>query len=115
MQDPRSFLSRILEIIEYTGDREKFVEDFLINIKLEAIINVINNKYPDKKDIFKQSIKELKTPEQVKEFIANNISEDDYVKEIEEVTPKAMNEYFRAIEPTLNDQQRVNLQSLSSH
>ena len=105
-------LLKILDICGYKGDKQAFVDEFIGNIQLEALLHVISNN-PDKKEDWMRLLNNMQTPEEIKQFIGDNIPTEDYAKQIEEVSEKAMKTYLRSIEGSLTENQKYDIAKLN--
>ena len=103
---------KILDICGYEGDKQAFVDEFIGNIQLEALLHVISDN-PDKKDDWMRLLNNMKTPEEIKQFISDNIPTEDYAKQIEEVSEKSMTSYLRSIEGSLTENQKYDIAKLN--
>ena len=50
---PKEILEEILNIIQFKDDKEKFMDQFFKNIKLQALLDLANTLPQDKKNGFK--------------------------------------------------------------
>ena len=107
-----NLITKILDITDYQGDKQAFVDEFVGNIQLEALLHVISDN-PDKKDSWMRSLNNMQSPEEIKQFIGDNIPTEDYAKQIEEVSEKSMKAYLRSIEGSLTENQKYDIAKLN--
>lgn len=110
MNDPKVTLHKILDIIGYSEDREKFSTEFLQNVSAQALLDLFNTLPQDKKDQLQQKITSLgndtvKMQEELKVYF----TEEQIQQAIENSAKNAMQEYIKTIQPTLSDSQKQNL------
>lgn len=110
MNDPKVILLRILDIIGYSEDKEKFATEFLQNVSLQALLDLFNTLSQDKKDQLQQKIPQIgsdasKMQEELKVYFTDSQLE----QAIENSAKNAVIEYMKAIDPTLSDSQKQNI------
>ena len=110
MNDPKAILLRILDIIGYSEDKEKFATEFFQNVSLQALLDLLNTLPQDKKDQLQQKIASLgsdaaKVQGELKAYFTDSQLE----QAIENSAQNAVTEYMKAIDPTLSDSQKQNL------
>lgn len=101
---------RILDIIGYSEDKEKFASSFLENTNLQAFINLLTSLSQEKRDEINQKFMGLgndtaKMQKELKTYFAQSQLE----QAIENSSRNAITEYMKAIDPTLSDSQKGNL------
>ena len=112
MNDPKAILLRILDIIGYSDDKEKYATEFLQNVSLQALLDLINTLPQDKKDQLQEKIAQIgndttKMQEELKAYFTDSQLE----QAIENSAKNAVTEYMKAIDPTLSETQRTNIAS----
>src|SRR3989344_1658092 len=110
MNEPKAILLRILDIIGYSEDKEKFATEFFQNVSLQALLDLFNTLPQDKKDQLQQKIASLgsdaaKVQGELKAYFTDSQLE----QAIENSAQNAVTEYMKAIDPTLSDSQKQNL------
>jgi len=110
MNEPKAILLRILDIIGYSEDKEKFATEFFQNVSLQALLDLLNTLPQDKKDQLQQKIASLgsdaaKVQGELKAYFTDSQLE----QAIENSAQNAVTEYMKAIDPTLSDSQKQNL------
>ncbi len=108
--NPKEIILKVLEIIGYQDDKEKFANDFL-GLILQKSINNLAEKLPqDKLDQFRQRVS-LTSPEKFENLIKDYFSQDELNDSVKTVSENMFKEYLEEISPTLSDGQRENLQN----
>ena len=110
MTDPKTILLRILDIIGYSEDKDKFATEFLQNVSLQALLDLFNTLPQDKKDQLQQKIVSVgndtaKIQVELKVYFTPSQME----QAIEGSAKNAVTEYVKAIDPTLSETQRTNI------
>lgn len=110
MNDAKAVLLKILDIIGYSDDKEKFVAEFLQNVNLQALSDLFNTLPQDKKDQLQLKITSIgNNAAQMQEELKNYFTADQLSQAIENSAKNAVTEYIKTIEPTLSDLQKQNL------
>ena len=110
MTDPKQILLRILEIIGYSEDKDKFATEFLQNVSFQALLDLFNTLPQDKKDQIQQQITNANNDiSKVQQALSQFFTEDQISKSIENSSKNAVEEYIKTIEPTLSQEQKQNL------
>ncbi len=110
MNDSRAILLRILEIIGYSEDKEKFATEFLQNVSLQALLNLFNTLSQDKKDQLQQKMQSIGNDAvKMQEELKTYFTQEQLEQAIENSAKNAVTEYIKTIEPTLSDSQKQNL------
>ena len=113
MNDPKVILLRILDIIGYSKDKEKFATEFLQNVSLQALLDLLNTLPQDKKDQLQQQIASVgNNPQTVSELLKSHFTQSQIEQGIQNASKNAVTEYMKAIDPTLSETQRTNLVNL---
>ena len=110
MINARSILLRILDIIGYTEDKDKFATEFLQNVSLQALLDLFNTLPQDKKDQLQQKIAQVgQDAAKMREELKVYFTEPQLEQAIENSAKNAVTEYIKTIEPTLSDPQKTAL------
>ena len=110
MNDPKVILLRILDIIGYSKDKEKFATEFLQNVSLQALLDLLNTLPQDKKDQLQQQIASVgNNPQTVSELLKSHFTQSQIEQGIQNASKNAVTEYMKAIDPTLSETQRTNI------
>ncbi|KKR60595.1 MAG: hypothetical protein UU05_C0014G0003 [Candidatus Curtissbacteria bacterium GW2011_GWA1_40_47] len=102
---PKEILEEILNIIQFKDDKEKFMDQFFKNIKLQALLDLANTLPQDKKNGFKSQIAS-KSDEEKASALVSLFPKDDIDKAVEKSTKEIFSAYISEIESTLSSQQR---------
>ncbi len=115
MNDPETILLKILDVIGYSGDKEKFSTEFLENVNMQSISDLINSLSSDKQQEIKQKISLLQNdPKAAGDIIKTYFAEQQLNEALQNSFMNAVTEYIDTIEPTLSDSQKQNLASYFS-
>ena len=110
MNDAKTILLKILDIISYSEDREKFTAEFFQTVSLQALLDLFNTLPQDKKDQFQQKIQGIENDAvQMQEELKKYFTQNQIEQTIETSARNAVTEYIKTIEPTLSDPQKQNL------
>ena len=102
---PKEILEEILNIIQFKDDKEKFMDQFFKNIKLQALLDLANTLPQDKKNGFKSQIAS-KSDEEKASALVSLFPKDHIDKAVEKSTKEIFSAYISEIESTLSSQQR---------
>lgn len=110
MTDPKQILLRILEIIGYSEDKDKFATEFLQNVSLQALLDLFNTLPQDKKDQIQQQMTSANNDaSKIQQVLNQFFTQDQLAQAIENSSKNAVTEYIKTIEPTLSEEQKQNL------
>ncbi len=115
MDDSKTILLKILEIIGYSEDKDKFAAEFLQNVRLLALIDLFNTLPQDKKDQLQQKLTAVGDDAvKLQEELRVYFTAKQVYSAIENSSKNSVTEYMKTIEPTLSDSQKQNLTSYFS-
>ena len=110
MNDPKQIILKVLDIIGYTNDRDKFAAEFLQNVSLQALLDLFNTLPQDKKDQLQQKLTDIGSDAvKMQEELKNYFAQAQLEQAIENSAKNAVTEYIKTIDPTLSDSQKQNL------
>ena len=110
MEDPRKILLRILDIIGYSEDKEKFATEFLQNVSTQSLLDLITSLPQDKQEEIKQKISTLQNdPKATGDMIKTYFTEQQIENALQNSSKNAVIEYIKAIANTLSEEQKANL------
>lgn len=110
MNDPKTILLRILDIIGYSEDKEKFATEFLQNVSLQTLLDLFNALPQDKKDQIQQQITSAGNNSQTVRGILKSYFEESQIENaIQNASKNAVIEYMKAIDSTLSQTQKTNI------
>lgn len=105
-KDPHAMLLRILEIIDYQGDKNQFAWEFIDLCARKAMLNCITAVPKDDRDKIDTALKEVKTIEDTITVLTQHIPKTSYEKHLEEVSKLMFRDYINTVFPTLNPSQQ---------
>lgn len=110
MNDPKQILIKILEIIGYSEDKDKFATEFLQNVSLQSLLDLFNTLAQDKKDQMQKDVSLAgNDPQKLQEILKNYFSQEQIDTALQNSSKNAITEYIKTIEPTLSDVQKQSL------
>lgn len=108
----RNTLLKILDIIEFSDDKSTFVDEFLRNVQLQSLDNLIQSLPEDKQKEIRQNLsRNSDNPKKVAEILKMHFTEAQMQKALETVSKTAIETYFKTINETLSPAQKNNLAS----
>lgn len=106
MNDPKELILKILEIIGYKDDREKFAADFVSAIHRKAISNCVGSLTEEQKNSLEEQLSGIiRSPEEVSKILFQFITDDQYQQSVEKASKEIMRGYLEAIAPILSEDQ----------
>ena len=110
MNDPKAILLRILEIIGYSEDKEKFATEFLQNVSSQALLDLFNTLPDDRKGQLQEQIKSAESsPQVLEETLRSHFTQSQIQDALRNASKNAIVEYIKTIDPTLSETQRTNI------
>lgn len=107
--NPKEIILKVLEIINYQDDKEKFANEFL-GLILQNSINNLAEKLPqDKLDQLRQRLS-LSKPEKLETLLNDYFSSEELNDSVKKVSENMFKEYLEEVSPTLDEAQKENLQ-----
>lgn len=114
MNDPKAIVVRILDIIGYSEDKEKFAGEFLQTMSAQTLLDLFNSLPQDKKDQVKEQMTNTgNNPQAIQDILKTYFSESQIQDGLQNASKNAVAEYIKTIDPTLSETQRDNLVNLS--
>ena len=114
MTDPKAILLRILDIIGYSEDKEKFATEFLQNVSMQSLLDLINSLPSDKQEEIKQKTSVLQNdPKAAQDLFNNYFTKQQIERALQNASKNAVTEYIKAIASTLSEEQKTNLTNYS--
>lgn len=108
IQNPKNILLKILNRVDYSGNKEIFADEFLKNCQLEALNNLIAKLPQEKQDIIKQQLQN--SNKAVGGLVKEYFTDQEYLEELKIVSADTLKEYIETIQPTLSSSQKDKLQ-----
>jgi ABC-type transporter MlaC component len=110
---PREILLKILEIIGFEDDKEAFVDEFLKNIQLQAVADLIQTLPTERQtEIKDQLAKNSNNPAGIASILNQHFTQTQVGEALQLAAKKAMTGYLEAIKPTLSPAQKEGLVDL---
>jgi hypothetical protein len=110
MTTARDILLKILEAIDYQDNREAFVDEFLRNIRLQTLVNLVQSLPSEKQIAVKQQVSHNQNdPEKIASLLKDNFSQQELDQALETAANEAVAQYIQAIIPTLSLNQKEKL------
>ncbi len=110
----KDLILKILDSIDYSDDKEVFVKEFVELVNIQVVESLINSMPQDQQEALNIELSANKeNSEKISELLKSRFSEEQMQKSLEETTKKSVEDWMKAIEPTLSDQQKQNLINLS--
>ena len=100
-------LFRILEIIDYQNNKEKFVTEFETLNRLDAVASIIDTYPAD----LQKKVKACKTAEEISRYITENEYKDAYIR----ISQKELETFLASIAHTLSGSQKQRIKDLASY
>lgn len=107
----REFFSQLLLAIDYQGDREKLVSDFLVDIKLKALAKARQKISEEGRTSLDQELKKLikagnDDTKAYADILNKHISRDVYKDALQNASEEIMRQYLTALQPSLSLEQK---------
>jgi geranylgeranyl pyrophosphate synthase len=105
----------ILDIIDFTKDKEAFAEQILVQCSMQTMVKVVETLPEDKREALTTKFKEHPNDvEKLNEVLLEFVTKEEVQKIMEEVVQQAITEWMQAIASSLSDAQKQQLQQLST-
>lgn len=106
MDDPKQIILKILEIIDYQDDKEKFTRDFLEAIHKKTISHLVGSLNEEQKISLEEKLSGVvRSPEEISKVLFEFITEDQYQMIAKKVSGEIMRNYLETIAPSLSEDQ----------
>lgn len=99
----------MLDIIGYREDKEVFANEFLKNVYLQSVQDLIK-ALPQEQQGIKDKIVAAKTPEELDKIVKVSFSSEDIDKALSLSSQNSMSEWIKTVIPTLSLEQKQKLQ-----
>ena len=109
----KDILLKVLEAIGYSDNKEVFIEDFVKNIDMQAVADLIESMPSDKQSEIKQKLIEAQN-DQIKssDLLKAYFTEGQMQEALKNSSKNMMEEWIKTITPTLSQAQKKNLSAL---
>lgn len=111
--NPKQIILKVLEIIGYEDDKDKYANDFLALCLQKAFVNLVKELPQDKQDQLTQRIS-LTSGEKAQALLLEYFPKEKFEVAVKEASQSTFEEYLKTIIPTLNEEQRSKLESYLS-
>jgi hypothetical protein len=113
MFNPQELLLKILTIIGYSDNKEEFVNQFIVNIHLQAFLDLILTLPIDRQEEIKLSLaRSSQYPDRVTRILVSYFSQVQIQDAFEAASKDSIGKYIEAISDTLSNQQRQELSKI---
>lgn len=113
-EDIQKILLSVLEIIDYKEDRDKYVQQFLGMSLLRALDKSLKTLPSDQKEKLKDELKADMSQEDIAGLIKKFSQNPDFQKILAEASAELLDEFVKAVEPTLSEDQKEKLNTYLS-
>jgi len=104
---------KILEAINYTGDKEKFVKDFVTNTQLQTFAALAETLSPEKqKKLAEDTVSVQEDQEKALNILKEYFTEEQIQKAFEEAGIGEIKGLLESVKNTLNEEQKQSVVSL---
>lgn len=109
MNDLTIYLNNFLDVINYEGNREEFINKLLLMVYVDAIEDAMLNFPQGKQDVIKQQLSSVENLHQLQEIV-NNFESNVFQTSLKKTSQKVLSDYLKMIENTLTSEQIIKLQ-----
>ena len=103
MNKIKPIIIKVLDIVGYEGDEEKFVVKFLENVQLQAVADLASTLSQETQDKIKHGAN-----------IGEYFSKEQFAQALKDATKKAFVEYLQGLKNLLSPSQKTDLTKLLS-
>lgn len=112
MKDLRDLILELLTLVDYKDDKESFTDEFLENLKREAMLNSINRLPQEEADELKKQIQTSANEDEKLKLLRNKISKDIFQEEFNNLTVQKTKEFFEEPIKNLPEDKKTDLQKI---
>lgn len=109
-KNPIDIILKILEIIDYKGDRQKFANQFIENCQKQALLDLISALPENKQIALRQQLLHSDASSNIQQVLKQYFPEEKYLEAISRATENAFSDFLQAIKDGLSGDQSSNLQ-----
>jgi Mg/Co/Ni transporter MgtE len=113
----QSFLTKLLEAIDFKNDKEQFVGEFIKDTQLETLLELIETLPADKQTAIKEQLSKATKPEEITQLMNDNFTQEQLQESFTKNANEAIKGLLETLKDTFTDEQRQKvvqlLQSLS--
>lgn len=107
-------LSQILDIIDFSDNKEEFINKFVDLSRQQALLNLLDSVPTNKQVQLKQELSTKKSLDEVAKEFQNIFTPQQYQEELTHTTNNLLNKYLISIMSSLSVNQRKELKALRS-
>lgn len=111
MDNPLDTIVKVLEIIGYKGDKQKFVNQFIENSQKQAVIDLVDTLPADKQAQLKQQLSTASENQIPDNILQNYFTKDQYLEALTKATKVSFGSFLETIQSSLTESQTENLQA----
>jgi hypothetical protein len=104
-QEIRDVLTRVLAIINYSDDRNKFIEEFIKTCQAQTFTELFNRLPADKQESLKRDLTPPPAPNQIEPIFLRYFSQQDYENTFLIILQQQFQSYLQSIYSTLTQEQ----------
>ena len=113
METEKNLLRKILDAIDFKGDKEAFIQKLLSLIYTQAFTELLS-LLPEEQQQEMADVLEKNTPMQFLERLQGQLNEEQIKNAFQKATEETIADYLETIDPKLTDEQRKKLETLST-
>lgn len=111
--EPKNILQQILTAIDYKGDTNKFIFEYLRNIYLETMFSLIKTLPQDQQDKIAAEIQtNANDADKIQSILNTKFSNEQIQKILEEISKKTTVQFIESINDSLSQDQKQKLQQI---
>ena len=110
MNNPVDTIIKALEVIGYKGDKQKFANQFIVNSKNQALLDLLDALPAGKQAQLKQQLSTA-SETQIPEILQNYFTKEQYLEAVTKATKASFGFFLETIQSSLTESQTENLQT----
>ena len=110
LPNPKDILIRVLTIINYQEDKDKFANDFLDLCLKKALVDMMESLPEEKKTEVRARFSANITPEEAAKVMQIYFTPQQYMQNLQNATQYLFQDYLKNIMPSLSEAQKAELQ-----
>ena len=107
-----TFLIQLLEAIEYAEDQEKFVDEFIKNVRLKSLLNLMETLPEEQQTVMQETLTQATKPEDVEQLLTTSFTNEQRKEAFNQAAQAEIQLFLQSLQPTLTDTQRQKLLEL---
>ncbi len=107
--NPKETLQQILTIVNYEGDKDAFITKYLALCEQNTLLALLENLSEEEKTVLEQKLDTAATPEEKKNVLHAQFSEEQITDASYNETKKSFGEMMQKLLPTLDKTQKDTL------